>query len=911
MTDKKDIKTPDTSDGDEMRTLGNPADVSIKDKKPQVSDVKKIRSAIDTISDLDARLSALNNSKSGPFGSDDEDVDFINGKVDGLFEDEASTGLSNDPVEEDILGNIIDELDEEGEPETETSDEDILFDAVSDQVATAGKKNQEAETEVNDFDLDQLLGETSAENNDPAPTPVSEPVLDDLDEVTSISSVEAAAEGDEDFNNSMNDFLEDVISEEAINLEDFHEDPVNEIVDEQLSSTAVDDKQSPFAALFSPVTEESNELFDAGLPDDEETDVSNLPSADDIPSMDIEDDEELFFSDFHTGNDEGHLPATLPGSDLFGNEEGDFPDTDEADASGGFEAPSDLPQLTMGGDESFYAPGTEPDAYTDEHNLISEDLYLPDSEDEIANIEENTKEDVVMAVSDNQEELGGEFFQPDDEHESNTFVTEGLDDLLDEEGDQPAVDPSHSDNSDIDDIFGDASSSESVDPITVSPAQTHVEETPEYASEDVEGAPGEAASAAKKKKIGMMAIGGLALMGSAAAVAVAVTTFYATPDVKPLVVEDRTQIHHTGAGAGSDIEMPDSHINTIDPQPQSEGTIRLADLIGNNSSEPITDIEQELSGLVDPVNMDDTPEAGIEDAVGVSDLMDTDGDPSGDVQSVDTSGADTPADIDQEATDISDEEVYDPISDLAAQIEGSGTRDNDVDVEDEPVDNSDNGSLFVEETRVVKIEKDVTNLGLQLNDLTGEISQMNELIMQSMQRNSVINDRVESNERSLRGVSAILTEFSKVRESLDQTQIVLLDIAARVGSLEGSNPADRTEVSKALEEIDGEMKRLTANMAILARMTVNGVSALQAGGASSGNHSVQTSQAQMPASGNDTVYSNGSEVRSAETVSTPPVPAGASEGDFIEGYGYVLDVVPASGDQNLVVMENGSVLVPK
>ena len=41
------------------------------------------------------------------------------------------------------------------------------------------------------------------------------------------------------------------------------------------------------------------------------------------------------------------------------------------------------------------------------------------------------------------------------------------------------------------------------------------------------------------------------------------------------------------------------------------------------------------------------------------------------------------------------------------------------------------------------------------------------------------------------------------------------------------------------------------------------------------------------------------------------MPSDASPGDFVEGYGYVLDVVPASGDQNLVIMENASILVPK
>ena len=92
---------------------------------------------------------------------------------------------------------------------------------------------------------------------------------------------------------------------------------------------------------------------------------------------------------------------------------------------------------------------------------------------------------------------------------------------------------------------------------------------------------------------------------------------------------------------------------------------------------------------------------------------------------------------------------------------------------------------------------------------------------------------------------------------------------------------------------------------------MNGVSALEAPNASAGNNGVQTSNSRAPGAGNDTVFADDTKTFRATTPPAGAVPSDVENGDFVEGYGYVLDVVPASGNQNLVVMENGSVLVPK
>ena len=64
----------------------------------------------------------------------------------------------------------------------------------------------------------------------------------------------------------------------------------------------------------------------------------------------------------------------------------------------------------------------------------------------------------------------------------------------------------------------------------------------------------------------------------------------------------------------------------------------------------------------------------------------------------------------------------------------------------------------------------------------------------------------------------------------------------------------------------------------------------------------------MRSAGNDMVFSN--DQTEAPKQTAPSIPSDVSKGDYVEGYGYVLDVVPASGGQKLVVMENGSLLIP-
>jgi hypothetical protein len=990
MTQKKDTKIADASGGGDTRTLGRPADQSIKESRPQVADKDKLGSAISKISDLDARLARLNDA-SGPFGSGD--VDFKSGRVDALLDEPKVEA----PVE------TADEVEVIAAPAPEVVEDRVDIEDDADVPLD--------ELLGNDFMSEEIVEEETSD--DAAPDDLA--ILDDIAEMgttpeaekivaTPILNGEVAAMEDDDYNASLSAFLDEIPEDDQYSS---YQDPIDEMVDDALSLDAADvdgekveasteeeandDGNSPFAVLFGSVDDTQEELTDSGIEedtsfDDVEPDVTEVAEE----PIDIESDEDLFFDDFPpiAGSDdsEGNL-ISLPGADTFDDIDADI---DEKASDEGDDPHAGLPQLTMGGDEGMFAPGT---GYADEdytHNSIEEETLI---EPDFGDLDENENDDDIEKDDEMAISVGGsEGEKPEDE--INTFDTEGLDDLV--EGDLTGDDVSPefnehdfeeeavTDTAAVDEIFGaDDEDDQPSDPVVDALGETSIEETPEAAeveaAEDMaaEDAPAEPAKKGKMKALLMTAAsvavlgGGLGFaamngmipgvdLGNSSQPTVVAQNDGATPPSPTYSVND----FGIDDGTGPSEDLLASFDDAIEEEP---GTIRLSDLMASNDEQDdllaglndlegdledgIDGLKDDLAGILDPV--EDTVDGlaeevstadlsdGLTDAVDglkddvdgvVDDMKDGMGDAFADLTDDLNGAADGLGDLvedtvdmelpipvtttglgeDTSTADMSDEaDVFDPISELAAQIQGGNASDDEV--AENAVDGGEaSGSLFVEESRVIAVEDDVTAISLQMESLTSEVSQLNDLILQSMERSSVIGDRVESNERSLRGVSTILSELAKTGDSLDQTQIVLLDIAARVGSLEASNPADRNEVSEALRQIDDEMKRLTANMAILARMTVNGVGALQAEGASAGTSAVQTTQAELPSVGSNTIFAEDAAAAATGTTQQPSsISPDVAEGDFVDGYGYVLDIVPASGNQKLVIMENGSALVPK
>jgi hypothetical protein len=198
-------------------------------------------------------------------------------------------------------------------------------------------------------------------------------------------------------------------------------------------------------------------------------------------------------------------------------------------------------------------------------------------------------------------------------------------------------------------------------------------------------------------------------------------------------------------------------------------------------------------------------------------------------------------------------------------------------------------------------------------EISSELTGLTDQITALLQRDSDQAERLERMERLIRGQSAIMAQFGQMEESLEQTQVVLLDVSARIGAVEGKNPADRDAVNRALADIESRLQALTANMSIIARMSIEGVDTLRAPGASSATVGVQTAPqtTDQRAGGSDTVFRSETGGFRISSDAAGRIPPGVKKDDFIEGYGYVLDVLPASDGKRLVVMENGSVLIPE
>lgn len=215
------------------------------------------------------------------------------------------------------------------------------------------------------------------------------------------------------------------------------------------------------------------------------------------------------------------------------------------------------------------------------------------------------------------------------------------------------------------------------------------------------------------------------------------------------------------------------------------------------------------------------------------------------------------------------------------------------------------------ETRLSELETRLATTLERAEAASSELTGLTDQITGVMQRNSEQAERIDRMERMIRGQSAILAQVGQMEESLEQTQIVLLDVSARIGKVEGQNPADRDAVNRALADLESRIQALTANMSILARMSIEGVDALRAPNASSATSEVRTAPARADeAGGSNTVFRTQQGGFRISSDAAGRVPANVKKDDFIEGYGYVLDVLPASDGQRLVVMENGSVLIP-
>ena len=201
----------------------------------------------------------------------------------------------------------------------------------------------------------------------------------------------------------------------------------------------------------------------------------------------------------------------------------------------------------------------------------------------------------------------------------------------------------------------------------------------------------------------------------------------------------------------------------------------------------------------------------------------------------------------------------------------------------------------------------------RMEDLEGDMERLEVQLAEAMERASLLVARVEANERSLLELSSLLTKIPEIIQSIEETQVVLLDIADRVETNETAYGEDMAELSSTLAGIDDGVNKLTANLAVVSRIALSALGEAGNGGIP-GDAAFQSEPPSFPMPENGATHFDANEHGSGNEVfdAMPPigsVPADVSIGDFLEGYGYVLGIRDGEDGEKLVIMERGSAVV--
>lgn len=193
----------------------------------------------------------------------------------------------------------------------------------------------------------------------------------------------------------------------------------------------------------------------------------------------------------------------------------------------------------------------------------------------------------------------------------------------------------------------------------------------------------------------------------------------------------------------------------------------------------------------------------------------------------------------------------------------------------------------------------IDQLKAAMSEFEGQIEMRDERIEGLEASLAKAGDQASRAEALALAQNEVLVKVIRVSDKIDMAESLIVDLSRRMAALETTDPADRVAVERSLEQIDAQVKNLTRDIGLIARVAINGSPAGVGAGAAA---AAPTAAAQ----GGDTVFAEGqSTKRPAQSAN---VPANAKKGDFVQGYGYVLDIIPTSDGANLIVMENGSVL---
>ena len=188
----------------------------------------------------------------------------------------------------------------------------------------------------------------------------------------------------------------------------------------------------------------------------------------------------------------------------------------------------------------------------------------------------------------------------------------------------------------------------------------------------------------------------------------------------------------------------------------------------------------------------------------------------------------------------------------------------------------------------------VRTLDANNQDLFDVVTAQSERIAQLEATLNAVAERADRAESLALGQNQVLVRFVAAEEKLEIAEQLIVDLSRRVATVEGIDPADREDMDVRLADLDQRMHGLQRDVGMVARLTMNGSPAAVGGRAPSGQANFDRA--------------NGAPL--ASPVARPEnVPNDVTVGDFVNGYGTVLEIFATSDGGRMVVMENGSVIL--
>lgn len=182
--------------------------------------------------------------------------------------------------------------------------------------------------------------------------------------------------------------------------------------------------------------------------------------------------------------------------------------------------------------------------------------------------------------------------------------------------------------------------------------------------------------------------------------------------------------------------------------------------------------------------------------------------------------------------------------------------------------------------------------------LSAEVVERDAAIVSLQEQLALAEAKAQRAETLALGQNEVLAEFLRVKEKVDMAENLIVDLSRRTAAMETADPADRVAVERSITDLNERLEKMARDLGLIARVAING---------STAKSGAATAAAGVP--GSDSVY-----VKSPGGIPAPGtkahVPSDVKVGDFVEGYGYVLQIMPTSEGGKVVVMENKSVLIP-